>query len=119
MDSSINRKGRHMTTTRIYIAACALSLAASTAAIAGEYQNLDATGLAYSRGMKTTCDISEQVEGKTYCFGSESSKAQFMKDPTGHRAKADAYYASKASDPNWKPCRYFSDYPYAKGNGCE
>jgi YHS domain-containing protein len=61
-------------------------------AIAGEYQNLDAMGLASGKGMRTTCDISEQVEGKTYCFGDENSKAQFMKDPAGNRAKAEAYY---------------------------
>jgi hypothetical protein len=105
-----------MTKTRIYIAAaCALSLAASTAAIAGEYQNLDAMGLASGKGMKTTCDISEQVEGKTYCFGDENSKAQFMKDPAGNRTKAEAYYASKVSDPDWKPCNYNPVRP----GGCE
>jgi hypothetical protein len=32
-------------------------------AIAGEYQNM---GPASGKGMRTTCDISEEVEGKTY-----------------------------------------------------
>ena len=35
------------------------------------------------------------VKGKTYCFGSEAAKAEFMKDPEGNLAKAQTYYSKK------------------------
>ena len=102
--------------TKIYILATAAVLQfVSTVAIAGEYQNLDAMGLATGKGQRTKCDIKEQLEGKTYCFGDETTRAQFMKDPAGNRTKADAFYSSKVNDPNWTPCNYSSTGP----NGCE
>jgi hypothetical protein len=103
-----------MVKTYVLVTAAALLLV-STVTIAGEYQNLDAMGLASGKGQRTTCDIKEQIEGKNYCFGDESTRAQFMKDPAGNRAKADAFYAGKANDPNWTPCNYSSTGP----NGCE
>jgi YHS domain-containing protein len=100
------------------LAAIAGLLLGPTAAIAGsgEYRNTDAMWLAKGKGVKTTCDISEKIGGKSYCFGDEKSHAEFMKDPEGNRAKADAYYTTKISDPNWVPCDYSSDSSY---NGCE
>jgi YHS domain-containing protein len=94
---------------RIYIlTAIAALLFCSTAAIAGsgEYTNLDAMGLASGKGMITECNITGQYGGKTYCFGDENSKTEFMKDPERNHAKADAFYASKVNDPNWKPCHF-------------
>ena len=32
---------------------------------------------------------------KTYCFGSEQATSDFLKDPEGNLAKAQAYYQSK------------------------
>jgi YHS domain-containing protein len=60
----------------------AVVLAAPAAAVAGpgEYQSLDAMGLASGKGMKTPCKVSGDYEGKTYCFRSEDAKAEFMKD---------------------------------------
>ena len=73
------------------LVATAVLLAGSTAAIAGsgEYQSLDAMGLASGKGMKTPCKISGDYEGKTYCFRNGNAKSEFMKDPPGNRAKAD------------------------------
>jgi hypothetical protein len=34
-----------------------------------------------------------------------------MKDAAGNRSKADAYYGSKSSDPNWTPCDYSETSP--------
>jgi YHS domain-containing protein len=34
-----------------------------------------------------------QVQGKTYCFSSQSALTQFMADPSGNLAKAQAYYS--------------------------
>jgi hypothetical protein len=91
---------------KTYILAAAAALLGSTVAMAGEYQNLDAYGLASGKGERTKCDISENIMGSTYCFGDETRRAAFMKDPEGNRAKADAFYASKVNDPNWTPCDY-------------
>lgn len=98
------------------LVALAVLLAGPATAVAGsaEYQSLDAMGLASGKGMKTPCKISGEYEGKTYCFRNENAKAEFMKDAAGNRSKADTYYGSKSSDPNWTPCDYsenFSQYP--------
>jgi YHS domain-containing protein len=76
---------------------------------------MDAMKLTEGKGLITKCDISGQYDGKTYCFGDETTKAAFMKEPAGNRAKADAIYATKASDPNWKACNYET----ASQEGCE
>jgi hypothetical protein len=34
-----------------------------------------------------------------------------MKDAAGNRSKADSYYGSKSSDPNWTPCDYSESSP--------
>lgn len=52
-------------------------------------------GLALGKDINTDCSINTVLNGKTYCFGSEQAKADFMKDPTGNLAKAQAYYSSK------------------------
>ena len=45
----------------------------------------------------TDCSISEKIDGKTYCFGSEEAKTEFMKAPEANLAKAQAYYSKKKS----------------------
>ena len=95
------------------LVALAVLLAGPATAVAGsaEYQSLDAMGLASGKGMKTPCKISGEYEGKTYCFRNENAKAEFMKDAAGNRSKADTYYGSKSSDPNWTPCDYSETSP--------
>jgi YHS domain-containing protein len=44
----------------------------------------------------TDCTINAQIGGKTYCFGSQEAKAEFMKDPEGNLAKAQAYQSKKS-----------------------
>jgi YHS domain-containing protein len=75
----------------------ALLLGMSTAALAvtGEYNNMCTMGLALGKDVATDCSINGQIGGKTYCFGSDQAKADFMKDPEGNLAKAQAYYATK------------------------
>ena len=41
----------------------------------------------------------------------KNAKAEFMKDAAGNRSKADTYYGSKSSDPNWTPCDYSETSP--------
>ena len=69
-------------------------LGMTTAALAatGEYGNMDAMALAQGQVIKTDCSISSQVDGKTYCFGSQTAMTQFMQNPKRHIRKAQANY---------------------------
>jgi YHS domain-containing protein len=75
----------------------ALLLGLSTAALAatGEFNNMCTEGLALGKDVQTDCKINAVIDNKTYCFGSDQAKADFMKDPKGNLAKAQAYYSSK------------------------
>jgi YHS domain-containing protein len=86
-----------MKNTIMSAVAGAILLGMSTAALAvtGEYNNMCTMGLALGKDIATDCSVNAQIGGKTYCFGSEQAKADFMKNPEGNLAKAQAYYASK------------------------
>ena len=75
----------------------ALLLGLTTAALAatGQFNNMCAEGLALGKDIKTDCSVNATIDGKTYCFGSEQAKTDFMKDPKGNLAKAQSYYTSK------------------------
>ena len=64
-------------------------------ALTGEYSNMCTMGLALGKDVQTDCSINGLIGGKTYCFGSEDAKTEFMKDPQGNLAKAQAYYSKK------------------------
>jgi YHS domain-containing protein len=64
----------------------------ATAAMAAEFDDMCAMGLALGKDVHTDCSISGEIGGKTYCFGSEDAMTQFMKDPEGNLSKAQAYY---------------------------
>ncbi|HET9273069.1 MAG TPA: hypothetical protein VFO09_02240 [Methyloceanibacter sp.] len=72
----------------------ALGLATAAFAATGEFDNLCAQGLATGQKVQTDCSINGQIGGKTYCFGSEAAKAEFMKSPEASLAKAQANYQS-------------------------
>ncbi len=67
----------------------------ANAATKGEYGNHCAMGFAAEMDVETDCSVNAEIEGKTYCFGDESAKAEFLKDPEGNIAKADAFAAKK------------------------
>lgn len=73
----------------------ALLLTGTAFAATGEFDNMCTMGLAMGKEVKTDCTISGQIDGKTYCFGSEVAKTTFMKDPKGNLAKAQAYQSGK------------------------
>jgi YHS domain-containing protein len=86
--------------SRDYIASAfagALLLGLTTAALAvtGEFDNMCTQGLASGKDVKTDCSVNATLDGKTYCFGNEAAKTEFMKDPKGNLAKAQSYYKSK------------------------
>ena len=70
----------------------ALGLATAAFAVTGEFDKMCAQGLATGQKIETDCSINTQIEGKTYCFGSEQAKTEFMKDPKANFAKAQATY---------------------------
>ena len=72
-----------------------LGMATAALALTGEYDNMCTMGLANGKDIKTDCSVNTQIQGKTYCFGSQEAKTEFMKDPTANLAKAQSYYSSK------------------------
>jgi YHS domain-containing protein len=52
-------------------------------------------GLALGKDVQTDCSVNATIDGKTYCFGNEAAKTEFMKDAKGNMAKAEPYYEKK------------------------
>ena len=78
--------------------ALVLGLATATlAATKGEFDNMCSQGLAMGKDVQTDCSVDATIKGKTYCFGNEAAKTEFMKDPKGNLAKTQSYYSSKHS----------------------
>lgn len=77
-----------------FIPALAGALLFSTAAMAGEFDNLCAMNLVNGKKVQTDCAINGLVGGKTYCFISKSAKTTFMKNPKSNVAKASDFYQS-------------------------
>ena len=79
------------------VVAVAFLLGMATAALAvnGEFGNMCAASLAAGKDTPTDCSINSQIQGKTYCFGSQEAMAEFMKNPTENLSKAQAYYSKK------------------------
>ena len=79
-----------------FAGALLLGLGATAAlAVTDEFSNLCAMGLASGKDLQTDCSINMEIQGKTYCFGSKEAMTQFMADPSGNMAKAQAYYSKK------------------------
>ena len=64
---------------------------AAFAATTGEFDDMCAMGLTMGKEVKTDCSINAEIDGKTYCFGNEDAKTEFMKDPAGNLAKAQSH----------------------------
>jgi YHS domain-containing protein len=69
-----------------------LGLATAAYAATGEFNNMCAEGLALHKQIKTDCSVNATYKSKTYCFGNEQAKSDFLKDPEANLAKAEAYY---------------------------
>ena len=77
-------------------AAISILLGFTGFALAAEFDDNCTTSLSNELVMKTDCSIKTEYMGKTYCFGSEESKAAFLKDPEATLMKAKAFYANNA-----------------------
>jgi YHS domain-containing protein len=78
-----------------FAGALLLGLTTAALAVTGEFDDMCTQGLAMGKDVKTDCSVNATIEGKTYCFGNEAAKAEFMKDPKGNLAKAQEYYSKK------------------------
>lgn len=72
-----------------------LGMATAALAVSGEFNNMCTMGLAMGKDVATDCSVNTQIGGRTYCFGNEAAMTEFMKDPEGNMAKAQAYYSKK------------------------
>ena len=82
--------------TSAFAGALLLGLGGTTTfAATGEFDNMCTEGLALGKDIKTDCSVNTTIDGKTYCFGNEQAKTDFMKDPKGNMAKAQSFYSSK------------------------
>ncbi|MFM7083890.1 MAG: hypothetical protein ACKOW3_02640 [Hyphomicrobium sp.] len=53
-----------------------------------EFDNLCAYGLTGGQTVKTSCVINETINKKTYCFGTQEAKTEFLKDSSNNIQKA-------------------------------
>lgn len=81
--------------TSAFAGALLLGLTTAALAVTGEFDNMCTQGLTMGKDVKTDCSVNTTMDGKTYCFGNEAAKTEFMKDPKGNLAKAQTYYSSK------------------------
>ncbi len=70
--------------TSAFAGALLLGLTAAALAATGEFNNMCTEGLSLGKDVQTDCSINALLDGKTYCFGSDQAKTDFMKDPKGN-----------------------------------
>ena len=76
------------------LTAVLLGAASEAMADSREFENYDAMGLASGKAVKTDCTIANEFKGYTYCFGDEVARTEFMRNPSGFREKAKAFYSN-------------------------
>jgi YHS domain-containing protein len=77
-------------------APAAPAVAATPAAVNGQFDDYCAMGLAEGQEVKTDCSINWTAEdGKVYCFSSKASKETFLKNPTENIQKAREFFIAK------------------------
>lgn len=64
----------------------------SESTYAGEFNDFCTNGLSKQTFHKTNCEISENFEGKIYCFSNEGARDSFSFDQAGMIAKAAMFY---------------------------
>lgn len=60
---------------------------APMAATKGEFNNMCTQGLALGKDVPTDCSVNTTIKGKTYCFGNEQAKTDFVKESGGQSRK--------------------------------
>lgn len=94
-----------------------LGMATAALAVTGEYDNMCTMGLAMGKDIKTDCSINGQIGGKTYCFGSEEAKTEFMKAPEANLDKGRRPTTlTNCTGPRFIGGAF--ERPLGKGTGC-
>ena len=93
---TVNKNSHNPSIFKQLIAASAMLFALS--ATAAEFGDNCTFSLSEGRLFKTHCLISTEFEGKTYCFGSESSKDAFLEDPKTMITKAQIFYEKQPAN---------------------
>ena len=76
-----------------------IALSVSSFSYAAEFNNQCTNGLSNGIAFTTNCDIKEIFGGKTYCFSSESARAEFLTNPQQVIDKASAFYQKMSEKP--------------------
>ena len=63
---------------------------------AGEFGDLCAMAPVGGVKMQTDCSTNAIYQGKTYCFGDDAARSDFMKKPGDNLERAQSYYKSIA-----------------------
>jgi YHS domain-containing protein len=71
-----------------------LGLSTNCFAAAGEFGDLCAMALAGGVKMQADCSTNAIYQGKTYCFGDDAARSDFMKKPEDNLERAQSYYKS-------------------------
>ncbi len=59
-----------------------------------EFKKECAMGLAMKKHIPTECSVMWKSEnGKTYCFGDQTAKEEFLKDKEGNLSKAEVFWS--------------------------
>ncbi len=90
----------------------------SNFAFGAEFGKNCAVSLANKSLVSTDCSINSEFNGKVYCFGSEDSKAVFLKDPQSTILKAQAFY-EKNAEPQREKITQDQALAIIKSNNCD
>ena len=85
-----------MSTSSVAASVLLLGLATSALAATGEYENMDAMALAQGKTVKTDCSISSQLDGKTYCFGSQPGHEPIHAEPQAQSLQGSRHLYEQA-----------------------
>jgi len=75
-----------------------LLVLSSSSVFSEEFNNFCATSLSEGNFQATDCSVNEMVDGKTYCFGNQSSKDIFLENPQEVIQKAEAFFSTAFND---------------------
>jgi hypothetical protein len=71
----------------------------------GEFDNMCTQGLAMGKDVQTDCSVNATIKGKTYCFGNEAAKAEFILRAISRRRRLLLEEASGVSRNTYKKPR--------------
>ena len=80
----------------------ALLVVINSSAFSEEFNNFCATSLSEGNFTATDCSVSQELEGKTYCFGNQTGKDIFLENPQEVLKKAGEFFQTAFNDERTK-----------------